>query len=866
VPNRELFPKYAAAWPTDPHREVDHAAHDAHMSRAAVEHAWELLVADLRAVPKDGAARRSPQPAPLLPGEETDFAAATLFDRRGAELARDLLLDRLHDNPDDLAATRVLQLVSSELAKHPRDYRPQPERIRDLGSSSTTRLRRRVRESSRRARAQVWAWLRNVPPLLWRAWRHTVRAGRRAVRLAVARIRRFRRAWLSVEGLRRTSRFLTRVWAGVLRFGWVVTRALVIAVVAGLIIGGGLAALLVGAAEIIAAHRYTPEPFRLAPLQERSTVYAANGSPLGTLGLEDRELVSYHEIPKVLIDAVVATEDRTFWDNPGIDVAALLRAFVTNIRAGRIVEGGSTITEQLVKNRLLNPNHDAERKIHEMVLATRLARTYTKRQIITEYLNTVYFGEGAYGVESAARRFFLTTDPGAMFPRGKRLNELTVPEAALLAGLIASPSTADPFDHPDQARGRRAIALTRMVAARYITRAQADRADLAPLPSVRPPPDLRPHDLVVDEVQQELLADRRLGATAERRRATLLTGGLKIFTTIDPVAQSRALDAIRAVLPNQPPFTAAVVAMDPNTGSVRTMVGGIGFDQLQYNLVTHQPGRQPGSTYKVVTLAAALEGGYSPNDRVNGTSPCTAFRPGYPIWNTTNAEPGGGTITLRNATINSVNCGYAHVIASLGPPAVIDMAHRLGITQTIPNYLPITLGAKEATPLELATVASTLAADGNRHNPILVARAVTNEGKVLIDNSHPQGQPMVAPDVIACETDILRHVITNGTGTRARLDNDRDAAGKTGTTDDHADAWFLGYTPQLATVVWMGDPTARTPMTDVGGIEVFGGTYPATVWKTFMDAELAGQPALALPPPGPVCDRPGAAISDGGRG
>jgi membrane peptidoglycan carboxypeptidase len=785
------------------------------MSLAAMEHAWELVVIDLRDAADDGALCRAPQPGTVPPSAETDFAAVAPFDRGAAELARDLLLDRLHHHPDDLAATRVLQLVSAELTRHPRVEGPQPERIRSLGLSSTTRLRLRMRESSRRARDRVWAWLRSIPPSLWRVCRRGMRAGRRAMHLAVARVRRFRRAWLSLEGLRRTRRFLACVWAGVLRVGWVATRALAIALVAGLIVGGGLAALLVGAAEIVTAHRYTPEPFQLAPLKEPSRVYASNGSPLATLGLEDRELVSYREIPKVLVDAVVATEDRTFWDNPGVDPGALFRALVRNIRAGRIVEGGSTITEQLVKNRLLNPKHDVERKIHEIVLATRLARTYTKRQILTEYLNTVYFGEGAYGVESAARRFFLTTDPGAIFPRGKRLNELTLPEAALLAGLIASPSGADPFEHPDRARGRRAVALTRMVAAGYITRRQADRADLAPLPSVRPPTDLRPHDMVVDEVQQELLADRRLGATPEQRRATLLTGGLRIFTTIDPAAQSRAQDAIRAVLPNQPPFTAAVVAMEPNTGFVRAMVGGIGFDQLQYNLVTHPPGRQPGSTYNVVTLAAALEAGYSPHDTVNGTSPCTAFRPGYPIWNTTNAEPGGGTITLRGATVNSVNCAYAHVIASLGPPAVVDMAHRLGITQTIPNYLPITLGAKEATPLELATVASTLAADGVRHTPILVARVITNQANVLIDNTHPQGQPVVAPDVVDCETDILRNVITNGTGTRARLENNRDAAGKTGTTDDHADAWFLGYTPQLATVVWMGDPAARTPMTDV---------------------------------------------------
>jgi membrane peptidoglycan carboxypeptidase len=612
-------------------------------------------------------------------------------------------------------------------------------------------------------------------------------------------------------------------------------------------------------------HLYRAAAFRLPALPQVSTVSAADGSELGLLGTEDREPVTYAEIPKVLLDAVVATEDHTFWSNPGVDVRGMTRALLADAGTGRIAEGGSTITEQLIKATAVNPKHDAAKKLQEIVLAVRAANQMSKTAIITDYLNSVYFGEAAYGVKAAARRFFVV-NPGAAAPQGKALADLTLPDAALLAGLIASPTDYDPFTHPDLAQSRRAFVLDQMAASGTITREEADAADAADLPTLRVPSPLGPQSSVVDEVQQQLLADPRLGATAAQRRARLLTGGLQITTTIDPTAEARALDAINAVVPDQPPFTAALVSIDPATGDVLAAAAGEGFDQLQYDLVTHLPGRQPGSTYKVITLAAALEAGYSPNDSVDGTSPCTASRPGLPVWDTENAEPGGGIITLRDATVGSVNCAYAHVIASLGPPAVIDMAHRLGVTQAIPDYLPITLGVKEATPLEMATVAATLAAGGVHHTPTFLERVVAADGTVLIDNTNPQGNRVVAQDVVDCETDILHGVIQEGTGTAAQLADGRAAAGKTGTTDDHGDAWFLGYTPQLATVVWMGDPDARTPMTDVGGIEVFGGTYPAEVWKTFMDAQLAGKPVVAFPDPGPVCDRAGANIVDAGRG
>jgi membrane peptidoglycan carboxypeptidase len=690
----------------------------------------------------------------------------------------------------------------------------------------------------------------------------TLSVGRVAGAAAWDAIRRQRRrgwTWLRTDGagrLRRARRAVRRASP----------KVLVTTVVGGTAVGVLVAALAANLSTFahVATYRSTTE--RLRPLSLPSTVYASNGAPLAALGLEDRQPVRFDDLPAVLVNAVVATEDHTFWTNPGVDPAGLVRAFVDDVGSGRVRQGGSTITQQLVKTRILDPRRDLQKKVTESVLALRLNRRMSKRQIFTEYVNTVYFGEGAYGVQSAAARFFLTQDPGATAPRGKEPRELTLPEAALLAGLIANPSGFDPFTHPVPARARRHDVLQRMVAEGYATPVQAAAADLVPLPAVPPPaPDLRPRDLWVAEVQQRLLADPRLGATLRDRVQLVLRGGLRVVTTLDPTAQFLAQSSIGSVLPNQPPFTAAIVSMDPTTGKVRAMAGGPGFERLQYNLATHPPGRQPGSTYKVVTLAAALEAGYSPDDTVNGSSPCSAFRPGFPPWSTVNAEPGGGTLSLRDAAVNSVNCAFAHVIASLGPPAVVSMAHRLGITGPVPAYLPITLGVAEATPLDMATVVSTLADEGVRHTPTFIERVVGPDGKVYIDNTQPAGQRVLDPAVADCETDILRGVIQRGTGTRAQLPG-RDAAGKTGTTDDHGDAWFIGFTPQLATAVWMGATTGRVPMTDVGGIDVFGGTYPAEIWQAYMSAELAGQPAPPLPAPGPVCARPGAPISDPGRG
>ena len=715
-----------------------------------------------------------------------------------------------------------------------------------------------ARQDGRLARAIVQA----TPAAAGRA---TGGIARGAQRVAVS-------LWAWTEAHARTSWCWLRTDAPIhLRRAGARARAVAPSFSLTVLVGGTILGLLLALlipATVLASHvaSYRPTSTTLHPVSIRSTVYAANGATLADLGYEDREPIAYPDISPLIVDAVVATEDRTFWTNPGVDASGLVRAATTDLAHGAVKQGGSTITEQLVKNRLMNPKGSLQKKVTEAVLALRLNRRLSKRQIMTDYLNTVYFGEGAYGIQAAAERYFLTEPPGAIFPQPTEPSQVNLAQAALLAGLIANPTTFDPFLHPDLAKARRHEVLDRMVTEHDITPGQARFADASPLPTIPPSsPDLRPRDLWVAQVQSALLADPRLGATYADRLQLLLRGGLRVYTTLDQRAQLLAQAAVNQVLPNQPPFTAAVIAMDPTTGAVRAMVGGPGFDQLQYNIATHPPGRQTGSTFKVITLAAALEAGYSPNDTVNGSSPCVAVRPGFPPWATVNAEQGVGTMSLRQATVNSVNCAFAHVIASLGPPAVVAMAHRLGVTGNIPDYLPITLGVASTTPIEMATVISTIADQGVRHDPTFVSRVVGPDGHVYIDNTAPAGERVLDPSIADCETDMLHGVITGGTGTAAQLPN-RDAAGKTGTTDSFGDAWFDGFTPQLATTVWMGATTGEVPMTDVGGIQVFGGTYPARIWQAFMSSELAGQPALPLPPAGPVCGRPGAPIADAGRG
>jgi membrane peptidoglycan carboxypeptidase len=641
----------------------------------------------------------------------------------------------------------------------------------------------------------------------------------------------------------------------------VLTRFSALVLVGGLILGVCLAALAPGAREIALSHEYTGTVKSLGQLAETTTVYDAGGQRIGKIGLQDREPAELDEVPQILIDAVITTEDKTFWENPGVDIGGVGRAFVENLTEGKISQGGSTITQQLVKNRLTGNRRDLNRKVREIVLAYRLNEKYSKREILKQYLNTVYFGQGSYGVKAAARRFFLTADPGAPFPRGKALSELTVGEAALLAGSIRNPEGDNPFLYPDRAIRRRVDILEAMVKENKITQDQADLAKLEPLPTVKPPSELRPENSWTERAQEVLLSDPRLGATPEERREKVLQGGLKVYTTLDQNLQAQADQAVTRGLSGAPArFEGALVAMDPKTGYVKAMVDSRPYTEAKFNLAVDGAGNQVGSSFKVVTLSTILQNGFSRNDQVDGGAPCSVRGFGG---STTNAEGGGGgNMTIQQATTGSVNCAFVRMSTSVGMEKVIDMAQKLGMRPAVAGRQPVsqwrvltfTLGVISITPLEMANIGATIASGGIRHDPIFVSKVVGPDGKVVFDETGRPGERVLDPEVAACAASILHGPLGGGGTAEGKAPSGHDAFGKTGTTDERITATFLGATPTLAAFVWHGVPEENIPGAG------FGGQRPASIWNDFMNRALQGTPNEDFPPPGGACDAPGKVI------
>ena len=572
---------------------------------------------------------------------------------------------------------------------------------------------------------------------------------------------------------------------------------------------------------------------------ERSYVYAADGSVIAVLHAEEnRSPVTLEQVPPILVDAILDVEDERFWQHGPIDLRATLRALASNAESGGVVQGGSTITQQLVKNLLLTPERQVDRKVKEALLSVQMEKRFTKQQILEQYLNLVYFGNGAYGVQAAAETYF-----------GEGVEKIDAVQAALLAGMISNPVGYDPVQNPDAAVRRRNLALDRMAQVGHVAAADADRLKLVPLPTSVRQPLPQVDDYFVEEVKRRLLDDPRLGETATERYNAVFRGGLRIYTTVDPRLQRAAEQRVAAGVPrNTQGFTAALVALEPATGKVRALVGGQGFDKSHFNLVT-QAQRQPGSSFKLFTLLAMLEAGYGPNSTVDGTAPCKVKFPG--ITNVTpidNSEgEAGGTMPMTKATALSVNCAFVRVAATIGLDKVAEMAHRLGITSHIDEVPSMVIGSEEVSPLEMAAAYATLPTDGVYHQPQFIDRVVDRDGKELIAESSVHKQVLDA-DTARIATQMLTGVVENGTGTRAALPG-HDVAGKTGTTDDYTNAWFVGFTPELATAVWMGSPAGNVPMRNVGGVRVFGGTYPAFIWHNFMTDAFAGRPTAKFAEP-----------------
>jgi penicillin-binding protein 1A len=545
-------------------------------------------------------------------------------------------------------------------------------------------------------------------------------------------------------------------------------------------------------------------------------------------GSQSRVLVQSADIAPAMKQAIVATEDRRFYEHRGIDIRGMARAFWADVTHKSAVQGGSTITQQFVKNQLTGAQRSITRKLKEAALAWQLEQRWSKDKILTAYLNTIYFGNGAYGVERAARTYF-----------GHSAKKLTVPEAALLAGIPEDPSLYDPVAHPKHALARRTTVLRLMLQQGVIAPADYRRWVRAPMPrpqSVHLSGVMGQAPYFGEYVKQQLIGDKQFGPKR------VFGAGFRVYTTIDLQLQKLAGEAIRKYLASPTGPQAALVAINPSTGAVLAMVGGANFHQSQFNLAV-QGERQPGSSFKPFVLATALKQGIAPQTTFT-SKPVSLFL-GDRYWNVHNYEGEYlGPIDLWKAISASDNSVFAQLTQVVGPPNVVRTAHELGITSKLDGVLSIGLGTQIVNPLEMARAYATFANGGYRVDGKVFGnepRAITSiddfNGKTLYSND-PVKRQILSSSEDDLLTQMLEGVVTSGTGTAAALP-DRPVAGKTGTTENFGDAWFVGYTPQLVTAVWVGYPNTLRPMlTEFHGRSVAGGTFPALIWKAFMESAL----------------------------
>ena len=599
-------------------------------------------------------------------------------------------------------------------------------------------------------------------------------------------------------------------------------RSKLLLALAVLLLAGVIAALSL-AGYVLSVAASAPPLDSLKPVEQgtSSSVYAVDGTRLGYIQSDEiRTPIPLKRIPESMQAATIAIEDERFYEHAGVDYEGIARAAFKNLEAGKAVEGGSTITQQLVRNLYVGRERTLERKIREARLAEELEDRHSKRWILQSYLNSVPYGtvdgQTAVGVQAAAQTFF-----------DKPAKDLTLEESALLAGLPQSPSKLNPFQNPRDALERRNKVLEKMADLGYITDARAAEARRAPL-------GVRRGDLYIkirepfffDYVKQQLID--RFGVNTVRK------GGLKVYTTIDPKLQLAGRQAIDTTLPFPGDPSAAVVAIDPRTGFIRAMASSSKYKHDQYNLAA-QGHRQPGSAFKTFVLATAIKRGVNPYSTSYVSRPLDLKTEDYGPWKVqTYDQSYGGSMNLVRATLRSDNTVYAQLDLDLGPKSVAETAKAMGITTKLDGYPAEGLGGltRGVSPLEMANAYATLASGGMRNKPIAILRVRFPDGDV-----EEPGKPKrerVLSDAQAYEvTKILKQNVTSGTGTGANIGC--PSAGKTGTTDNFNDAWYDGYTPHLATAVWVGYPDALREMRSVHGISVAGGTFPAEIWKKFMD-------------------------------
>jgi penicillin-binding protein 1A len=546
------------------------------------------------------------------------------------------------------------------------------------------------------------------------------------------------------------------------------------------------------------------------------TLIADDGSLLSSYGDLYGEFVHLDQMSPYIPAAVIATEDRRFYTHMGIDPIGLLRALYVNLRAGALVQGGSTITQQVAKNVFLTPERSLHRKGQELLLALWLEHSFTKNQILELYLNRVYFGSGTYGVDAAARRYF-----------GRPAKQVTMMQAAMLAGMLKAPSRYNPISDPEAATARAKLVLQNMVAAGFATESEVEEAAsrYAAARETAPPTQVGRYfsDWVLDQVSAYVgYSDT----------------DLVVQTTLDPHIQALGDRDLSKVIAEQGPkqnaSQAALVALTPD-GAVRAMVGGVDYRLSQYNRAT-QALRQPGSAFKTFVYLAGFEAGLTPD---------TQFNDG-PI-SIGNWHPGNfndeyfGTVTLREAFARSLNSVAIQVSQQVGPARVVETAKRLGISSPLSPDPSIALGTSEATVLDMTAAYATFANRGQGVLPYGITRIATRDGKVLYQRSGSGLGSVASASAVREMLDVMSATVAWGTGKHAQID--RPAAGKTGTSQNFRDAWFIGLTANLVTGVWVGNDDNRAMN------KVTGGSLPVKIWHDFMSDALVGTPPEPIPLP-----------------
>lgn len=657
-----------------------------------------------------------------------------------------------------------------------------------------------------------------------------------------------------------------------LRYGWILP-------IAAIVIGGAVLGLTYAFARIP-----LPPDIELA---SSAQVYDVHGDLIGTYSGEVRRfLIDTKKLPDYVADAVISAEDRDFYEHSGVSVRGIIRAAWANVTGGTVSQGGSTITQQYVKNAVLqDPERTIARKIKEAVLAIKLERRYSKEQILAFYLNTIYLGRGAYGMEAAARTYFgysgTTEHPAA--------EKLTLGQAAFLAGIIPAPESYQPDENPEGAIGRRDRVLDLMVEEGYITTSEASAAKQEKLKIPR-----GAEGSVVKRTRAAYFMEwlRRNYLYPEYKEG-LFTRGLKIYTTLDLDMQGAAENAVDSILTEDTDPQAAVVSMTPK-GEVRAFVGGRDFTNVKkargFDFASDYPGRQAGSSFKPFTLLTAIEENISTASTFSGASPAIisdpeCADPDGTLWDVSNFGGASyGTMTLDQATTNSVNTVYAQLAAEVGPSAIAEVLDKFDFDREntdaereIPAVCSLSLGTLDVTPIEMARAYAGFAGRGALPEVMPIRYIEDSQGNCVkayrtdkdadncADEERARTDQVVEENSVDVLNQTLTHVVQGGTATAANIG--RPVAGKTGTTQNHANAWFAGYVPQLATVVWMGYPIVQTkadpegyiPLMEycsdtelcrpVHGISVTGGSFPAQIWAAFMSIAVADMEVLSFPIP-----------------